>query len=190
MSVDILFTFSSRSAEGSPKIKQSSNIFVELANIFNEISLLAFTLRSPSWPHFSSSFWLETFSSSFLPSYIKQRRGRSTNFHKFIVYYTLLKLLCWFIVSSPFYDNSKRIRKVRCFVYLRKKRFKDFFLQSLRCYVSFSSSPFRASFIIVLARRHHLCVFFCLDVNYYDYEGMVYVKARNSCTNKWETLLF
>lgn len=147
--------------------------------IFSTKSFLCFHLAAVS-DH--TILTQDVFLSSLCFKESKQHRGgsRTSNFYKFIVYYTLLKLLCLFIVFPLlFYDNSKRIQKkdenkVFCLHY-KKSASKTFFflLQSLRCYVSFSSSPFRASFIIVLARRHHLSVVFCLDVNYYDYEGIL-----------------
>lgn len=87
-----LFAFSSGSAEGSPKIKQGINIFFgELANIFNEISFQAFTLRSPSWPHSNSSSW----HFYFIPFYAFEHQTTSWEVWTPIFINSSFITLCW-----------------------------------------------------------------------------------------------
>lgn len=126
----VFFGISSGSAEGSPE----KYFFGELANIFNEIFSLFFTLRPSSWPHNSDSRRFP-----FIPLLWNSKQHRwgsgTSNFYKFIVYYTLLKLLCLFIVFLSFFTTTakgyKRKMKIRCFVCTTKKALQRLFFPSI-----------------------------------------------------------
>jgi hypothetical protein len=150
---EISFDSSSGSAEGSKVFRWIGKYFQRNLVVFFEVTFLTTSRSSSRFPFIPLSTVCKQ------PSW-----GVRETSDFFIVYYTLSKWLCLFIVFLSFFTtNTKRIQKkdenkVFCLHYKKALQRLFFLLQSLRCYVSFSSSPFRASFIIVLARRHHLCV--------------------------------